>query len=85
MSPKSILHNIELIYTDDYWILYLILQIPMLFLLYNLSTVITLFFFSKSDHYIYIEFSFKQLVFHPIYIAEKFAPLNAAVKSSELV
>ena len=31
-----------------------------LFLLYHHPTVITLFFFSKSDHYIYIKFSFKQ-------------------------
>ena len=31
-----------------------------LFILYHHPTVITLFFFSKSDHYIYIKFSFKQ-------------------------
>ena len=33
----------------EYWIWYLILQIPLLFLLCGNPTVITLFFFSKSD------------------------------------
>ena len=32
----------------------------MLFLLYHYPAVITLFFFSKSDHYRHIEFSFKE-------------------------
>ena len=41
----SRIHNIQLIYMEDYWIMYLILQIPMLFLLYHHPTVITLFFF----------------------------------------
>ena len=53
------LHDIQLIYMEDYWILFLILQIPMLFLLYHHPTMITMFFFSKSDHYIYIECSFQ--------------------------
>ena len=56
-------HNIQFIYVKDYWILYLMPQIPVLFLLYHHPTVITLFLFSKSDHYTYIEFSVKNLSF----------------------
>ena len=41
--------NIQLIYMGEYWIWYLILQIPILVLLCCHPTVITLFFFSKSD------------------------------------
>ena len=36
---------------------------PKLFFLYHLPTVIIGFIFSKSDHYIYIEFSFQQFSF----------------------
>ena len=43
---------------QDYWILHLILQSSFLFLLYHHSTAITLPLFSKSDRFIYIEFSF---------------------------
>ena len=39
------INNIQLLYMEDYWILYLILQITMLFLIYHHPTVITLFFF----------------------------------------
>ena len=48
-----------------YRILYLILQNLMLFCLSHHTIMITLFFFffSKSDHYIYIEFSFQQISF----------------------
>ena len=35
------INNIQLLYMEDYWILYLILQITMLFLIYQHPTVIT--------------------------------------------
>ena len=54
-----------LIYMDHYLILYLILQIPMLFLLYYHPTVITFSLFFKSDHYIFKKFSFQQVSFQP--------------------
>ena len=50
-------------YMEDYWIWYLILQIPMLFLFCRHSSVITLFFFSKPDALFYTEFNCKQFSF----------------------
>ena len=73
MLPKWILwfniliclsiHKFQLIYVEGYWILYLILQISVLFLLYPHPIMSPMFFYSKSNHYIYIEFSFEQFNF----------------------
>ena len=48
-------------------------SIPMLFILYHHPRVITLLFFSKSDHNIYTEFSFQHFsFFNPRYITYKY-------------
>ena len=39
---------------EDYWVLYLMLQIPVLFLLYHHPIVIILFFFSKYNRSLYL-------------------------------
>ena len=64
VKVDPLIHNCNLSQRSQYyWILYLILQIPVLLLLYHHPTVITFFLFSKSVHYIYIEFSFQQYSF----------------------
>ena len=67
--------NIQLIYIEDYWILHLIRYIPNCF--FSTITLQGPFrsLFSKSDHYIHIEFSFQQFSFQSSLLINTYADI----------
>ena len=78
MLPKSILwfniltclsvHNIQLIYMEEYWIWYLILQIPILSFLPSSFSGHFVLFYPNLMHYFVQNLAVNNLAFNPHYI-----------------